>query len=94
MNNTSCTMIRKQNVSAVIDGPPGSFCFVTHPDGTRSMCLQLPDGMASIIDIRPCNPGGPSWEWDGNEEQPTLSPSVHAIDRWHGWVRNGRMESC
>lgn len=33
----------------------------------------------------------PSWQWDGNREKPTLSPSVHTFGHWHGWVRNGEM---
>lgn len=37
---------------------------------------------------------GPSWEWDGNLSQPTLSPSVHRVGHWHGWLRNGVWESC
>lgn len=24
----------------------------------------------------------------------TLSPSVHAVGHWHGWVRNGMVTSC
>ena len=34
---------------------------------------------------------GPSWEWDGNRERPTLAPSVLQLSgcRWHGWLRNG-----
>lgn len=34
---------------------------------------------------------GPSWQWDGNREKPTLSPSIHAYSHWHGWIRNGEM---
>ena len=32
-----------------------------------------------------------SWSWDGNEESPTLSPSLHAVGSWHGWIRNGHL---
>jgi len=33
----------------------------------------------------------PSWEWDGNRESPTLSPSIQRTTdcRWHGWLRDG-----
>lgn len=31
------------------------------------------------------------WEWDGNEEKPTLTPSVHTFGHWHGWVREGML---
>jgi hypothetical protein len=41
--------------------------------------------------------GKPAWEWDGNREAPTLSPSilVHGgkgqPDQWHGWLRAGKL---
>ena len=37
--------------------------------------------------------GHTSWEWDGNVERPTLSPSIWAEppEGWHGFVRDGRM---
>lgn len=31
------------------------------------------------------------WWWDGDRERPTLSPSLHAVGIWHGWVRAGRL---
>lgn len=40
---------------------------------------------------------GTGWQWDGNRERPTLTPSIQIIRhgsndngcRWHGWLRNG-----
>ena len=46
---------------------------------------------------RPTPPGsdvGCVWGWDGNEDRPTLTPSIHAPGIWHGWLRAGRLESC
>jgi hypothetical protein len=51
----------------------------------------LPDGV-----------GRPMWTWDGNEEKPTLTPSVltwrgkveNRQEVWHGFIRAGRAESC
>ncbi|HEV7278378.1 MAG TPA: DUF6527 family protein [Devosiaceae bacterium] len=37
---------------------------------------------------------GPSWNWNGSLEAPTLYPSVHHQGHWHGWLRNGVWESC
>lgn len=40
---------------------------------------------------------GPSWEWDGNREAPTLNPSVFNSGmpcQWHGWLRAGMWVSC
>lgn len=33
----------------------------------------------------------PLWTWDGNEDKPTLSPSIHTLGCWHGFVRAGEM---
>ncbi len=92
----SCDMTRVADDDAVHDGVPGSFCIETTSSGQKIMWLKLPDGNASMINLRPVVADlsqHPAWEWDGNEEQPTLKPSVHLPSRWHGWVRKGRMIS-
>jgi hypothetical protein len=33
----------------------------------------------------------PVWQWDGNREAPTLTPSVNVVGRWHGWLREGKL---
>ena len=42
--------------------------------------------------------GNKHWDWDGNEEKPTLSPSIacgHEGERdWHGYMKAGRLEAC
>ncbi len=56
----------------------------THPQG---YCL-------SPWHIKPNkNDGGHSWQWDGNIEKPTLTPSLHAVGIWHGYMRNGNLVS-
>lgn len=96
MNTDSCDMIRKPNDEAALDGEPGSFCIEVMPSGQRVMWHVLPDGSAGMLRLRPIVGGvdHPSWVWDGNEDKPTLVPSVHLPGRWHGWFRNGRMVSC
>lgn len=37
------------------------------------------------------NNPGKAWGWDGNEDKPTLTPSIHCFGHWHGWVRSGEM---
>jgi hypothetical protein len=96
MNTDSCDMIRVADDDAVHEGAPGSFCIETLESGQRVMWHKLPDGNGGLLRLRPVVSGDahPSWEWDGNEEKPTLSPSVHLPGRWHGWFRAGRMVSC
>ena len=38
------------------------------------------------------NGGRPQWEWDGNREAPTFSPSINCEKHcgWHGYLRKGR----
>lgn len=36
----------------------------------------------------------PSWEFDGNRDRPTLTPSVHSPGNWHGFITAGRLVSC
>lgn len=72
----------------------------------RTLWHVLPSGDMGCIPIEPIpDPvrphlmhGNPpklhSWTWDGNEEKPTLQPSVWLKGRWHGYFRNGRMETC
>ncbi len=35
-----------------------------------------------------------AWQWDGNREAPTLTPSINVIGRWHGWLREGKLVSA
>lgn len=75
--------------------PAGAISFRERADGT----------VGGIAFICPCGCGNESylpirgqghsqeWEWDGNREEPTLSPSVFNTGmpcRWHGWLRAGR----
>ena len=68
---------------------------------------QIEDGRRSLVIAMPCQGGtyglfcewsidfknhcGAQWTWDGNEDQPTLSPSLHAVGWWHGWCRAGEL---
>lgn len=97
MNTDSCDMIRCGSEEAVEAGPPGSFFIETFASGHKGMWHRLPDGNYGYLALRPVAPGQekhPSWQWDGNEDKPTLHPSVHLPGRWHGWFTAGRMVSC
>lgn len=41
--------------------------------------------------------GGPTWDWDGNADVPSLTPSVFATGwpcKWHGYLTAGEWRSC
>lgn len=37
-----------------------------------------------------------AWRWDGNLEQPTLTPSIQKMNgcRWHGYLVGGQFQGC
>lgn len=95
-NRESCDMVRVVDREAVHAGPVGSFCIVTAADGDRMLWHKLPNAMVGFCRLRPVRSGAPahpSWKWDGNEDKPTLKPSVHQVGGWHGWITAGRMVS-
>lgn len=76
---------------------PGDFYF--HPvegmAGENHLHVTLPGGAFICIGVQQGGTCGPGvWTWDGNEERPTLTPSIHAIGRWHGYLTAGRLVSC
>jgi hypothetical protein len=42
-----------------------------------------------------CRNGGVAqWDWNGNREAPTFTPSVNCGRCWHGYIRGGRTVDC
>lgn len=77
---------------------PGSF-HVSPPDptdGEQTFWYCCPCGCGAQVPLTVGNgfkpADGPSWNWNGSIERPTLSPSVNHIDHWHGWLRDGVWE--
>lgn len=78
---------------------PGRFLWGHEHDGYRMIHFILPGGFYGGIPVhREGTPRpdiqSPVWTWDGNEDRPTLAPSIWMHGCWHGFVRAGRMESC
>lgn len=72
---------------------PGDFCF---DRDFETLYIWLP-GMKGpdSLRIQKGEPGGVRiWGWDGNEEKPTIKPSIHALGEWHGFLQNGKLVSC
>jgi hypothetical protein len=40
------------------------------------------------------NGGIAQWDWNGDRERPTFTPSVNCQGCWHGYIRNGRAVDC
>ncbi len=88
--------------------PAGYFHFVDGYDGTKDVCLLFgcPCGCGSLhaVAVKPYDGAGPTWDWDGNRDQPTLTPSILSYqlnnsgerigEHWHGFLTAGRFVSC
>ena len=65
--------------------------------GRRSIVIAMPTvrfgGSHVCVEwaIRPYPGDRHKWTWDGDEDRPTLKPSLHWVGVWHGWVTNGVM---
>lgn len=75
--------------------PEGTFHFKTGPDGTRYISMGMP------MPVECCTlplTGPKAWSWDGNEHEPTLSPSIKiGTDQavlWHGHLVRGELQNC
>jgi hypothetical protein len=56
-----------------------------------------PNGRGSCgvpIQPSPPNQAGCSWNWDGNTDAPTLTPSINCIAGcgWHGFMTKGELK--
>lgn len=77
----------------------GEFAW-TEVNGQRYILLALPRPMPNAPDdyimnqlpvVQGANIPGKGWGWDGNEDSPTLTPSIHCVGHWRGFVQNGQM---
>lgn len=95
--NTESIDCRKVVFAADTDGigleKPGDFCFSDERD---VIYVWIP-GMSGpdAISIQRGSPGGPRvWGWNGDEEKPSITPSIHVLNKWHGHLTNGKLISC
>jgi len=103
-NRDSCDMVRlPDNTKLYTEGfkaKPGDFAWQTNSDdGVRWLRFITPGEHYGRIPVHRSGEPPPAvhvpyWAWDGNEDRPTLSPSVHCIGAWHGFFTAGRMVSC
>lgn len=85
--------VKAVRVEDIDDESASAGTFEYYRDGERypgGMIYQCPCGCGAqgALRFRPAE--SPSWEWDGNVEIPTLSPSVHHVGHWHGFLRGGQ----
>lgn len=91
------TRLLKEDVTA----PLGSYWFRSGPDNQRYIGIMIPAHTGFLVEGRCCvllpvsaTGEGICWKWDGDENKPTLSPSIGVRGEWHGNVINGRLVEC
>ena len=70
-------------------------CSPNYPDVTCASLLIANSGHGIPRDGQNQNGGRAQWDWDGNREAPTFTPSINCEGNcgWHGYIRNGRCVS-
>jgi hypothetical protein len=57
-------------------------------------CPRRPGTECSVL-LKPWPISAPTWDWDGNEEAPTLLPSINCNGTggcgWHGFIKAGKL---
>lgn len=82
------------------ESPQGLLMFLRYPisDEVWKQCYPECEGQErgdlAVISLS----GDHAWQWDGNREAPTVSPSIlvkgHGGEaRWHGFMRAGNLET-
>lgn len=89
------------------DVPAGVFqycgAYKGDPDVVLMFGCPCGCGEVGVVHLKPMD-GHPVWTWDGNREQPTLTPSIliHQLndkgekigEHWHGFLTAGEFKSC
>ena len=73
---------------------PGDFCFSEERDTLYIWLPGVSGPDALQIRIGPTPDAPRVWGWDGNEDRPTLQPSILDPGKWHGYLKSGFLESC
>jgi hypothetical protein len=85
------------------DAAPGTFCWRSHAatdysPASRYLLYVCPKGSGYCgVPVSPGKlPNGASWQHNGNDEKPTLTPSVNCTGGcgWHGFITNGEMKGA
>lgn len=67
------------------------------PKWLRFPCQGIP-GDVCYVALRPSqvNAVGASWQWDGNQDAPTITPSIDCskVCGWHGFLEAGQFRSA
>lgn len=93
-NHKPIDMVRVGSVGDIRN--VGQFAWVIDKNGQRSLVVAIPSLSAMgwsittwTIDHK--NHWDAQWSWDGDEDKPTLKPSLNWVNMWHGYVTKGQL---
>jgi hypothetical protein len=69
----------------------GDFCF-SENFGTIYIWIPGEPGPDALHICKGASANHRIWGWDGDEEKPTLTPSINVPYHWHGHLTAGRLE--
>lgn len=73
---------------------PGDSEWSTYDNEINGLLFVCPCGCGMVRSVPVSGPR--KWQWDGNKEKPTLTPSILIIGEcgWHGFLTNGEFRTC
>jgi len=77
--------------------PVGASQWQNGTDGNiAGLAFVCPCGCGSIGTTAVVKGFGTKWNWDGNKEFPTLTPSIQKLTacKWHGYLTKGEFVPC
>jgi hypothetical protein len=76
--------------------PPGSAKFAVDKDGKMAaLNFICPCGCKLFYSLPLNQPSGCTWQWDGNREEPTVTPSIkNGNCGYHGFLTKGEWSFC
>ena len=98
-------MLRKDWEDLDNNGQKGDWAFVQSSSGIPMIVVRfgndaMLDCAVLYIDKEKAPAGYPVWNWNGDKENPTLTPSILVRGengkpaRWHGFLTNGKLIEC
>lgn len=97
MNHTDTVKARAAESYSSMDGAaPGTFAIESNQQGLFYNC-PCGCGTEGFLLFRSAARGArPSWDWDGDVNEPTLTPSVRQTVgcKWHGFLVAGEWRPC
>lgn len=74
----------------------GDFYWSASPPGRLTFLCPCGCGDVGGILVAGDESRQPVWQWNGNEEAPTVTPSIRFMSgcQWHGYLTAGVFRSC